>query len=97
VVLLWKRNLYFIERDEKMKKRILIISAMLLLALLNVSTVFAADVGSVEGGGQIIEASNGAKRPEWSVISFGGWVQSDGATIIQNFRSTNLNFIRRIL
>ena len=31
-------------------------------------------VGSVNGGGQIYQApSEDAKRPEWNVISFGGW------------------------
>ena len=59
------------------KKRMILISATVvtLLLILSVSIAFANGVGSVNGGGQIYEAPDGAKRPEWNVVSFGGWVQ----------------------
>ena len=59
------------------KKRIFLASftVVSILLILSVSIAFADGVGSVNGGGQIHEAPEGAKRPYWHVISFGGWVE----------------------
>jgi len=61
-----------------MNKRIFKILALLMVISLSFSTVFANGIPGISGGGQLIEAPEGAKRPEWSVISFGGWAQGTG-------------------
>ncbi|MEN8251813.1 MAG: hypothetical protein ABFS32_23030 [Bacteroidota bacterium] len=61
-----------------MKKKITILfSVTLALALTFVAfvNVQADAIPGIAGGGQIVQAPEGAKRPEWSVISFGGWAQ----------------------
>ena len=62
-----------------MKKRSLITILVLVLLLIVTGTVLAyTNPGSVSGGGQIIQAPDGTKRPDWYVVSFGGWLNAYG-------------------
>ncbi len=65
-----------------MKKRIFKALVLLLVISLGFSTAFADGFPGIEGGGQLIQAPDGAKRPDWSVISFGGWAQGTGGSFV---------------
>ena len=65
-----------------MKRVILFLSLLTALLALSVAYASASD-GYVSGGGHILEAPDGAKRPEWLDVSFGGWIQemADGSIV----------------
>jgi hypothetical protein len=84
--------------EVRMKKRIFIVATLFLVISLSFSTVFAGGIPGVSGGGQIIEAPDGAKRPEWSVISFGGWAQGTGPYMGEwevNFHNVNMDSLHK--
>jgi len=63
------------------KQRVLSTAALLIsfLALIVIQASATGSVGQIWGGGQIHEAPDGAKRPLWNVISFGGGIITDAS------------------